>query len=112
MEFDENKPIYIQIADNIAGRILSGELKPGDRIPSVREWGGNIGVNPNTVARSYELLSNRGVIYNQRGIGFFISGNALDIISSAERTKFIQEEVPAFVERARLLGIDLKELIK
>ena len=112
MEFDDNKPIYIQIADNITGRILSGELKPGERIPSVREWGGNIGVNPNTVARSYELLSNRGIIFNQRGIGFFISANALEIISSAERTKFIQEEIPAFMERARLLGIDLKQYLQ
>ena len=112
MEFDDNKPIYIQIADNITGRILSGELKPGERIPSVREWGGNIGVNPNTVARSYELLSNRGIIFNQRGIGFFISANALEIISSAERKKFIQEEIPAFMERARLLGIDLKQYLQ
>lgn len=67
MEFDNNKPIYIQIADNICERVLSGEFKPGDRIPSVREWGARIGVNPNTVARSYEVLSNRSVISNQRG---------------------------------------------
>ena len=52
MEFDNNKPIYVQIADNICERVLSGEFKPGDRIPSVREWGARIGVNPNTVARS------------------------------------------------------------
>ncbi len=42
MEFDNNRPIYIQIADNISNRILSGELKPGSRIPSVREWGAGI----------------------------------------------------------------------
>ena len=67
MEFDSNKPIYIQIADNLCERILSGEFKPGGRIPSVREWGAEIGVNPNTVARSYEILTDRKVIYNQRG---------------------------------------------
>ena len=59
MEFDSNKPIYIQIADNLCERILSGEFKPGGRIPSVREWGAEIGVNPNTVARSYEILTDR-----------------------------------------------------
>lgn len=111
MEFDNNEPIYIQIADNISDRILSGELKQGSRIPSVREWGAGIGVNPNTVARSYELLSNRGVIYNQRGIGFFVADDAQETIKSAERKKFIEEEFPAFRTRAELLGVNLKELI-
>lgn len=108
MEFDGNKPIYIQIADNICERILSGELKPGGRIPSVREWGANIGVNPNTVARSYEILSSREIVYNQRGIGFFIASDAVEVIKNIERKKFIDEELPVFKNRASLLGIDLK----
>ena len=111
MEFDSNKPIYIQIADNICEKILSGEMTPGSRIPSVREWGAKIGVNPNTVARSYEILTNKSVIYNQRGIGFFVSDNAISAIQESELDKFIKEEIPAFVNRARLLGIDLKEYI-
>lgn len=90
---------------------LSGEFKPGDRIPSVREWGARIGVNPNTVARSYEVLSNRSVIFNQRGIGFFVAGDALDVIRNSERKKFMEEEVPAFKSRALLLGIDIKDLL-
>ena len=112
MEFDSNRPIYIQIADNITNRILSGELKPGSRIPSVREWGAGIGVNPNTVARSYELLQSREIIFQQRGIGFFVSGDALDTIKKAERQKFIEEEFPAFRMRAELLGINIKDLVK
>lgn len=111
MEFDSNKPIYIQIADNICEKILSGEMTPGSRIPSVREWGAKIGVNPNTVARSYEILTNKSVIYNQRGIGFFVSNNAISAIQESELDKFIKEEIPAFVNRAKLLGIDLKEYI-
>lgn len=111
MEFDSNKPIYIQIADNICDRMLSGEMKPGERIPSVREWGASIGVNPNTVARSYEILSDKGIITNQRGIGFFAATDALDKIRGEEQKKFIEEEIPAFVKRAELLGLNLKELI-
>ena len=111
MEFDANKPIYIQIADNLCERILSGEFKPGGRIPSVREWGAQIGVNPNTVARSYEILTDRKVIFNQRGIGFFVNGNAIEVIRETERRKFIEEELPLFRGRAALLGIDLKEFI-
>ena len=112
MEFDSNKPIYIQIADNLCERILSGEFKPGGRIPSVREWGAQIGVNPNTVARSYEILTDRKVIFNQRGIGFFVADDAISVIGDTERRKFIEEELPLFVNRSTLLGIDLKEYIK
>ncbi len=111
MEFDSNRPIYLQIADNICEKILSGEFKATDRIPSVREWGASIGVNPNTVARSYEILSSRGVIFNQRGIGYFISGDAVDIIRNAERRKFIEEELPNFRNRAELLGINLNDYL-
>lgn len=109
MEFDLNKPIYIQIADNICERILSSELSPGGRIASVREWGAKIGVNPNTVARSYEILATRGIVYNQRGIGFFIADDAVEIIKNIERKKFLEEELPAFINRATLLGIDIKQ---
>lgn len=112
MEFDSNRPIYLQIADNICERVLSGELKASDRIPSVREWGAKIGVNPNTVVRSYEVLVSKGVIFNQQGIGFFIAGDAADVIKQSERRKFIEEELPAFKNKADLLGIQLKDYIK
>lgn len=111
MEFDANKPIYIQIADNICERILAGEFAPGGRIPSVREWGMTIGVNPNTVARSYEVLEGRRILFNQRGIGFFVSESATEVIRETERRKFIEEELPALRSRAALLGIDLKDYI-
>lgn len=111
MEFDSNKPIYLQIADGICEQILQGRFKPEERIPSVREWAANIGVNPNTVARSYETLSDRGIIYNTRGIGFSVSKDALDAILAEERRKFTEEELPAILKRAELLGINLKEII-
>ena len=73
MNFNTEKPIYLQIVDVISDRILSGELKGGDRIPSVREYGADIGVNPNTMMRSYEKLTADGIIYNKRGIGYFVA---------------------------------------
>lgn len=80
MEFNSNKAIYLQISDIICEKILSGELKADDRIPSVREYGASIGVNPNTVMRTYEKLTNEGIIYNKRGIGYFIGEKAKDIV--------------------------------
>ena len=112
MEFNENKPIFVQIADNICDRILAGEFAAGARIPSVREWSGQIGVNPNTVVRSYDHLSGKGIISNQRGIGYFVAENACAIILETERKHFLEDELPAFLERAGKLGIDIREHIK
>lgn len=112
MEFNENKPIYIQIADNICDRILTGEFPAGARIPSVREWSGTIGVNPNTVVRSYDHLAGKGIIANQRGIGYSVCEDACAVILDTERKHFLEEELPAFLERAGKLGIDIHEHIK
>lgn len=92
MEFSENKPIYLQISETISERILSGEVKPEDRIPSVREYGASIGVNPNTVMRSYEKLTADGIIYNKRGIGYFVAPGAREIILEESRRRFMEEE--------------------
>lgn len=111
MEFNDNKPIYIQISDGFCEQVLAGKILPGERIPSVREWGATIGVNPNTVARSYDILTETGVIYQKRGIGFFVCEDAKEKILASERRHFIEEELPAIIKRASLLGLDLKQLI-
>lgn len=112
MEFDPNKPIYLQICDNICEQILSGGLAPESRILSVREYGASIGVNPNTVARSYEKLTDAGIIYNKRGIGYFVAAPARDIILEQQRRDFLENEAPQFVKRMKLLGIDPNEILK
>lgn len=112
MEFNSNKAIYLQICDAISERILSGELKAEDRIPSVREYGASIGVNPNTVMRTYEKLTGEGILYNKRGIGYFVSGDARDIVLANDRKEFLEVELPAILRKMELLGIDSKELLK
>ena len=110
MNFGTEKPIYLQIADVISDRILAGELRGGDRIPSVREYGADIGVNPNTMMRSYEKLTADGVIYNKRGIGYFVADDARETVLAAQRKEFIEKELPAIRARMRLLGIDWSEI--
>ena len=111
MEFNANKSIYLQICDVIYEQILRGELKADERIASVREYGAEIGVNPNTVMRSYEKLTNEGIIYNRRGIGYFICPDAKEIVQKGQQKEFIEKELPEFLKRAELLGLDLKSLI-
>lgn len=110
MEFSENKSIYLQICDAICERILSGELAPDSRIPSVREYGAEIEVNPNTVMRSYEKLTGEGIIYNRRGIGYFISPDAQKIVMETQKEEFLKNELPQILKRMKLLGIDPKEV--
>ena len=111
MEFDNNKPIYIQIADSMCEAVLAGKYAAGERIPSVREWSASIGVNRNTVARSYERLTDKGIIFNKRGIGFFLADDARERIIEEEKRMFIEEELPAVLKKAELLGVNLKVLI-
>ena len=111
MEFNENRSIYLQICDAICEQILSGTLKPDERIPSVREYGSEIGVNPNTIMRSYEKLTADGIIYNRRGIGYFISPDALQTVLEAQRKEFMEEELPQILRRMKLLGIDPSTLV-
>lgn len=110
MEFSENKSIYLQICDAICEKVLSGELNPDSRIPSVREYGAEIGVNPNTVMRSYERLTNDGIIYNRRGIGYFISADAKEIVLRNQRKDFLENEVPGILKKMQLLGIKPEDI--
>ena len=110
MEFNAHKPIYLQICSQMYERILNGELKSEDRIPSVRELGAELGVNPNTIMRSYESMTNAGVIYNKRGIGYFIAENAKDMVLKQMKDEFMNTELPEVIKKMKLLGITLTDL--
>ena len=104
MEFDGNKPIYLQIVDVICDNILDGTLKPDGRILSVREYGAQLGVNPNTIMRSYEKLTTDEIIYNKRGLGYFISPDARDKVLAIRRAQFLEDAVPKIRRPMTLLG--------
>lgn len=106
MNFNADKPIYLQIADRLCDRILSGELQGDDRIPSVREYGAEIGVNPNTVIRSYDKLLSEEIFYNKRGIGYFVAPDAREKVLASQREAFLREELPLIRRRMQLLGLD------
>lgn len=110
MEFNSNRSIYLQICDSICEKVLSGELKQDDRILSVREYGAEIGVNPNTIMRSYEKLTNEGIIYNKRGIGYFISSETKEKILESQRKEFIENELPLIKRKMELLGLKKEDL--
>ena len=110
MEFNAHKPIYLQICSQLYEQILRVVLKADDRILSVRDYGIQLGVNPNTIMRSYEKMTAAGIIYNKRGIGYFISAEAKDIVLKQMREEFITKELPEVVKKMKLLGIGLDEI--
>ena len=113
-DFKSTKGIFLQIAENICHRILEGKLNMGERVPSVRDLAAEFEVNRNTVLRTYALLDESGVFENKRGIGFFVSENAVEIIRQNEREAFFKDELPQFIHKVRLLKLnehDVSELI-
>ena len=112
MEFNAHKPIYLQICDQLYGQILSGELKADDRLLSVRDLGIELGVNPNTIMRSYETMQAAGIIYNKRGIGYFVAENAKELVLNEMKNEFINNELPQVIKKMKLLGIDPKDVLK
>ncbi len=110
MEFSESKGIYLQIADQIRERILQGDWQPGERIPSIRELAVELGVNPNTVTKSYQALMDREIITNQRGRGYFVNDNATERVLDEMRNEFLRDELPRVFRAMRLLDIGMDEL--
>ena len=110
MQFRETRPIYLQIADFVCENILLRKWNAGDRIPSVRELAVTLEVNPNTVMRTYEFLQQKQIIFNQRGIGLFVSDTAYQNVLTYRKDEFMEKELPFFFRNLVLLQIDLEEL--
>lgn len=110
MTFKEGSPIYIQIAERISDEIIAGNYAENGRIPSVREYSVLLGVNVNTTVKAYEQLSSANIIYNRRGMGYFVAEGAARRIGEARRKAFLEEELPELCRRLKLLGITPDEL--
>ena len=110
MEFKNHKPIFLQIAEHICDEILRGLYPEGDRLPSVREYAAEVEVNFNTVARSFEWLSQKDIIFNKRGLGYFVTKGAKKQILKERKKTFMKEKLPELFRQMQLLGITLEDV--
>jgi GntR family transcriptional regulator len=110
MQFKDNQSIYLQIADHLCEKILLKEWKPEERIPSVRELAVSLEVNPNTVMRTFEFLQQQEIIYNQRGIGYFVAQKAYTNALNYRKEEFMQKDLPGVFRNMYLLGMETEEL--
>ena len=110
MIFSNDKPIYIQMADRLMDEILSGKYQDDDRIPSVREYSVLLEVNTNTAVKAYEQLAREEIIYNKRGLGYFVTKGAKKQILKARKQEFMKERLPELFRQMQLLGITLEDV--
>ncbi|SDJ99282.1 GntR family transcriptional regulator [Sediminibacillus albus] len=106
--FHSSTPIYSQLAERINKQILRGELKPGDKLPSVREMGIQVNVNPNTVQRTYRELEGMMIVESRRGQGTFVTENQSILNDMRERLK--REEISQFVVSMHDMGYADEEI--
>lgn len=110
MIFRDNQSIYLQIAERICDEILENKFPPGERVPSIREYSALVEVNANTVVRSYEWLQQQEIIYNKRGIGYYVSPDGKQRIKTLRRERFFRDELPVFFNRLYTLDITIDEI--
>jgi len=109
VRFEPTIPIYLQVMDEIKAQIVSGKLKPGQQLPSVRELAQNIQVNPNTIARAYQELERAGIVFTRRGQGTFVrEEEKIPVILKQEK---VQAVLSSFFKEMASLGVSPKEAL-
>lgn len=110
MEFNNNIPIYLQVIEKIKQDIVSGKLKPGEKMPSSRDYSNELGINFNTVARVYRELENEEIVFTKRGLGTFITES--DQIIEKLRYTMAKNQITAFIDGMKQLGYTKEDMIK
>lgn len=111
MQFDNTQPIWAQIYELLLTRIGEGEWREEERVASVRELGATLAVNPNTVMRAYERATDEQLIYNRRGIGYFVSVGARERAAALLRERFEREQLPSIFRSMQRVGITIDEFV-
>jgi GntR family transcriptional regulator len=110
IEYDNTKPIYLQIMRLLNYKIVRGEYKPGDKLPSWVDAGLMFNVNHNTIARTYLAMSMEGIVNTRRGEGTFVTEDQSILDELHERMK--QELLQDFVSEMKRLGYSFTEISK
>ena len=103
-KWSQGKSIYLQIMDEICGSIASGELKPGQRVPAVREYADIFEVNPNTMQRALYELEREGILVSERNTGRYVTDDVM--VLTAMKEKQAQKAFDEFTAQMAALGYD------
>jgi len=112
VEFNEGKPIFLQLADQLEEGILSGAYPEESQIPSITEYSVTYKINPATALKSINLLVDAGLLYKKRGVGMFVASGAREKLRGQRRERFFEDFVQSMVHEARQLGLTETELVQ
>ena len=110
MIFTNDTAIYIQMADRLCDEILADKYKDDDRIPSVREYSVLLEVNTNTAVKAYDELARANIIYNKRGLGYFVTPGAKKQILKERKQEFMKQRLPELFRQMALLDITIDDV--
>lgn len=110
MNFDNNLPIYLQIVNYFKGKFASGEMREGEKLPSVRELASEMKVNPNTIQRSYQELEREGLVYTQRGMGTFVTEDRETI--KALKKNLAKDILSNFIKDMKSIGLNTEDIVE
>ena len=108
--WNDDLPIYRQLAGRLAGQLLDGDPAEGEAMPSVRTLASHYVINPLTVTRALQSLVDDGLVESRRGVGMYVQRGARQRLIQVERRRFLSEEWPQIVARARQLGLSPDDL--
>lgn len=110
VDYKDRRPIYEQLTVNITELALSGELKPDQQLPSVRQLASQLGINPNTISKAYIELERRGIVYSVSGKGSFVNSDLS--FAAGNRLGEIEQKLRECANEARLIGADKARLLE
>lgn len=109
-DLNSDRPIFIQIIEQVQLDIISGKYSPGEKLPSVRELAAIASVNPNTMQKALSDLERSGLVFSQRTSGRFITEDASVILDL--KTQLAKEKILDFLKTMENLGFQREETIK
>ena len=108
---DQEKPIFLQIAEGIEDCILTGAFPEGSQIPSITEFSVNYKINPATALQGINLLVDEYIIFKNRGVGMFVSDGAVQKLRQKRQDQFYTNYISSLIEEAKRLGITSDDII-
>ncbi|WP_439101114.1 GntR family transcriptional regulator [Congregibacter sp.] len=112
MEWTEGQPIYRQLRDLVIQRVMDGSFPEGEAIPSVRQVATDYRINHLTVGKAYQELVELGLLEKRRGLGMFVASGARRSLTNEEQQRFLDEELPAFIARIHMLGLETQDVVE
>lgn len=110
-QWDPEKPIYLQLYQQVVTRILDGHIKEGEALPSVRKVAAEYQLNPITISKAYQMLQDEQIVEKQRGKGLFVMPGAQELMLDRERESFLSHQWPEILSKISRLKLSAEQLL-